>query len=202
MKQLTQLVWIAAMMLCASLVFAADTVEESGKTFPTQITVAHDGVDHTMSLTGVTTRKKFVIKVYAMAHYMADPQATNEESALKACLTDGQAKQITMTFNRGVGADKIIGAYRDGFKKNATDAELKDIQPLVDQFADFYKGADVEEDDQYILRWLPGGVIVTVIKGEEKPAITNETFARILWSIWLGEDSIVKPDALVSMMVK
>lgn len=61
---------------------------------------------------------------------------------------------------------------------------------------------EVKENQQYVLRWLPGGTILSTIQGEEKPAITNDTFARILWPIWLGPDSVVDRDDLVARIAK
>ena len=39
--------------------------------------------------------------------------------------------------------------------------------------------------------------MATVI-GEEKPPITDPLFARVLWTIWFGKNSIVDPDELVA----
>jgi hypothetical protein len=111
-------------------------------------------------------------------------------------LVDGKARQITMDFARDVDAGKIRDAYLDGFRENATADELKSIQPLVDEFVGFF-AKEVKENQQLILRWLPGGIVVATITGEEMPAITSPLFARVLWSIWFGKDSIVDRDDLV-----
>lgn len=179
-----------------------ETVVEpsTDKSFPKNVSFTYGDTDYTLSVTGVAVRKKFVFKVYGIAHYMQDAAKTSQEEAFKEVLTDGKAKQITMDFSRDVGTDKIQGAYRDSFKKNATDEELKEIQPLVDQFVGYFD-KEVKENEQYILRWVPGGTILTTVQGEEKPAITNETFARVLWSVWLGKDSIVDRDKLVEFIV-
>jgi hypothetical protein len=38
--------------------------------------------------------------------------------------------------------------------------------------------------------------------GQEKEPITNPAFARVLWTIWFGGDSIVDPDDLVARVAK
>lgn len=181
---------------------AEETVVESSteKSFPKTVSFTHGDTDYTLSVTGLAVRKKFVFKVYGIAHYMQDAAKTGKEEAFKEALTDGKAKQITMDFARDVGTDKIQGAYRDSFKKNATEEELKEIQPLVDQFVGYFD-KEVKENEQYILRWTPGGTILTIVQGEEKRPINNETFARVLWSIWLGKGSIVDRDKLVEFIV-
>ena len=181
---------------------AQETVEESstGKSFPAEVSFNYDGADYTLSITGTTVRKKYIVaKVYGIAHYMQDAAKSSREEAFAAALSDEKAKQITMDFARNVEPDKIQGAYHDGFKKNATDAELKEIQAQVDQFVGYFD-KEVKENEQYVLRWLPGGIVLTTVQGEEKPAITSTTFARVLWSIWLGKDSIVDRNKLVSII--
>jgi hypothetical protein len=132
---------------------------------------------------------------------MQDPPTGQEKDLYTAVLADGKAKQLTMEFVREVGMDKIQGAYRDGFKENATADEYKTIAPLVEQLVGYF-ATDVKEDDRFIVRWLPGGVVQAQVQGKEMPAITNPTFARILWSIWFGEDAIVDREDLVSRFLK
>jgi len=108
---------------------------------------------------------------------------------------------LTMEFVREGGKDQIRGAYRDGFEENATKDELKGISPLVEQFLGYFT-TDVKENDRFVIRWLPGGVIQAQVQGTEKPAIVNPVFARVLWSIWFGEDSIVDREDLVSRFLK
>jgi hypothetical protein len=178
---------------------AQETVQEpsTGKSFPVVVKFTKDGVGYTMSLTGVAVRKKLVFKVYGMAHYAQDPVKGPKDAALEAMLVDGKARQITMDFARDVDAAKIRDAYLDGFKENATADEFTSIRPLVDQFVAFFS-RDVKENQQFVLRWLPGGIVIAAVAGEEKPPLTSPLFARVLWSIWLGKDSIVDRSDLVS----
>lgn len=182
---------------------AQDRVTEpsTGKSFETRVVVNYNGTDYIQQLTGVTVRKKIVFKVYGMAHYMQDPVNSSEEEAFQSILADGKAKQIVMSFVRDVDKQKIQDAYRDGFKENASADDVKRLQPLIDQFVSFF-ASDVKENDQFVLRWLPGGVIIAIVQGVEKPVIKDDLFARTLWSIWFGEDSIVHREDLVSRIVK
>ena len=72
---------VAALLACAPLLFSQETVKESstGKTFPVSIVVTHNGKDVPLTLTGTTVRKKLIIKVYALAHYMQDPPTGKEK---------------------------------------------------------------------------------------------------------------------------
>jgi hypothetical protein len=170
------------------------------KEFPVTVSFHLNGEEHILSLTGVALRKKFVFKVYAMAHYMQKPPKGNAEEALEILMSDNNPKQITMEFVRNVSRGKIQDAFRKGFRENALGEQFKEIQPLVDQFCSYFD-KDVKEGEQIIIRRLPGGVISTVVQGEVKPAISHESFARVLWAIWFGEQSIVHREKLVEQLI-
>lgn len=196
---MNRLLILPFILIVAGIAPAQETIQEpsTGKSFPVAVTYSKDGVEYPMSMTGVAVRKKLVFRVYGMAHYAQDPVKGTREEALQAMLVDGKARQITMDFARDVDAEKIRDAYMDGFRENASADELKSIQPLVDQFVGFFS-KEVKENQQFVLRWLPGGVIVATVAGEEKSPLTSPLFARVLWSIWLGKNSIVDRDDLVA----
>ena len=200
---MNRLAFIPLLFVLPLLARSQETVQEpsTGKSFPAVVHFAKDGVDYVMNLTGVAVRKKIVFKVYGVAHYAQDPVRGTREAALESMLVDGKARQITMDFARDVDAGKIRDAYLDGFKDNATADEFTSIHPLVDQFVAYFS-KDVKENQQFILRWLPGGVVIATVAGEEKPPLTSPVFARILWSIWLGNDSIVDRGDLVSRITQ
>jgi hypothetical protein len=194
---------LLSLVLCSAVCPAQDVVieESTEKEFPREVSFSHDSTDYTLTATGTTVRKKLFFKVYGMVHYMEDPQSGSIEEVIQAVLTEEKAKQIVMDFSRDVGSHQIQDAYRDGFTENATEEELPTIQADVDTFLNYYS-AEIKENDQLVLRWLPGGTVVAVIKGEAQPPITNPTFARVLWTIWFGPDSIVDPEELVSLFSK
>ena len=196
---MNRLLLLPLILFVAATVAAQESVQEpsTGKNFPAVVKYTREGTEYTMSLTGVTVRKKLVFKVYGMAHYAQDPVKAPKDEALAAMLVDGRARQITMDFARDIEAGKIRDAYMDGFRENAAADEFKSIQPLVDQFIGFF-AKEVKENQQFIVRWLPGGIVVASVAGEEKPPIISPLFARVLWSIWFGKDSIVDRDDLVA----
>lgn len=201
LRRRMMVMFVALLAMCALPLLAQETVKESstGKNFPKQVTFTHDGTEYVLSITGTAVRKKMVFKVYGIAHYLQDAAIGSAEEGLTAAMSGDKAKQITMDFARNVGPDKIQEAYLESFKKNATAEEMAEIQPLLDQFVGYFD-KEVKENEQYILRWLPGGTVLAIIQGEEKPAITSETFARVLWSTWLGKNSIVDRNKLVALI--
>jgi hypothetical protein len=196
---------LLSLTLLSAVCPAQDVVieESTEKEFPREISFTHDTTDYALKATGTTVRTKYFIqaKVYGMVHYMENPQRGSVEEVIQAVLTEEKAKQIVMDFTRDVGSDQIQGAYLDGFKENATEEELKTIQADVDRFLSYYS-TEIKENDQLILRWLPGGTVVAIIEDKPHTPITNPTFARVLWTIWFGPDSIVDPEELVALYAK
>lgn len=193
---------LMAVCALAGAAAAQDEVEEPSteRRFPVSVSFESGGETWDLQLTGLAVRKKFMFKVYGMAHYMDAAGFDSRESAFAAAMSDERAKQITMVFVRDVEAKKIQDAYRDGFRKNASGEEFAEIEGLVENFAGYYQ-KDVTKGDRYVLRWLPGGVVESMIHGIENEPIANVTFATVLWRIWLGKDSIVDRDRLVEKAV-
>ncbi len=192
---------VAPLTLFAPSALAEETLTEraTGKRYPCSIAFVQQDIEHRLSITGVTVRRKFFLNIYSIAHYMQDPPRGNVREVTRAILQDGPPKQITMDFVRDVSADRIQEAFREGFQGNASPSELEDIRPLLRQFlASIYK--DVQEDDRFIIRWLPGGVTVSLFKGEEVIRITSVTFARLLWSLWFGERPVVDRTELIRVL--
>jgi hypothetical protein len=193
----------ALALMLSSAAICQQTVKEksTGKLFPAEIKVNNNGKEYALKCTGVAVRKKLIFKVYGIAHYMQDPGKANDfKTAFNEVLTEGKAKQIVMDFARDVEIAKIKEAYTDGFKEALTSTEFQQLQQVINQFLGYFS-KDVKENERFTLRWLPEGVVTANIQGEEKPAITNGTFARALWSIWFGDDSIVDREKLVEFIV-
>jgi hypothetical protein len=188
-------------LLCALPLLAQENVKEPSteKEFPARVSFSYAGKEYQLAITGVAVRKKVVFKVYGMAHYLQDASKMKEDEAYNAILTDGKAKQISLVFVRDVDASSIQGAYRDGFKNNTPPADLLKIQPMIEKFLAYFATA-VKENDTFTYRWLPGGTVIAIVQGQEKPALTDPLFARALWSIWFSEDSIVDREDLVERM--
>lgn len=189
-----------ALLLAPAAWASDDVIEEAGREFPVRVTFSHDGTDYELTAAGQATRKKVVVKVYAIVHYMDATGFESKQAALDAALSGEHAMQISMKFCRDVDALKIQDAYRKGFEKNATEAEMEDIEGLVAQFVDYFT-ADVEKDDEYVLRSLPGGTILTLVNGEAQPPIQNVSFASLLWRIWLDKGSVVDREDLIKHAV-
>lgn len=179
---------------------ASVTDGDTGAVFPSTVSFVHDGRSHELTITGLAVRTRLFFNVYCLAHYMEEAPREAGEALFRAIMSDGQAKQITMQFVRDVSAQRIQDALREGLERNATPEELAAIRPQIDEFARAIH-RDVRERDVFTIRWVPGGTTVSVFEGRTVTRITNATFARVLWSIWFGNRSVVDRDRLVHLIM-
>lgn len=114
--------FLSFLFLLPLFAFSQDMVKEPSteKNFPKTVTCSSGTSEYTVTLTGLSVRKKYFFGVCGIAHYMQDAGTMSRTDALKACLDDGRVKQITMDFARDVDNTSIIGTYNDGFEENAT----------------------------------------------------------------------------------
>ena len=193
-----------AFFLFGAALQAQEMVKESatGVEFPEAITISHGDNEYQLHVTGTAVRKKFFFQVYGVAHYMEDAGSyKSAKEARKAALEDGKAKEIVMSFVRDVGGDKIKDAFDEAFQTNMSAAERETAKADMATVLGYFSG-EAKEDNQYGFRRLPGGVLITVIEGEEKPAVVSVPMAKALWSAWLGDDAVVDANAMVSRIVE
>jgi Chalcone isomerase-like len=192
------------LLVCWTSVIAADvTIEASrGVYLKKDIAFEYDGSETGMSLTGFTVRKKLFLKIYSMAHYVeqAPKGIVKSEDIYNYILQQGGAKQISMVFLRSLSAEQIRESLISGIKKNTNEDEYVQILPSVEVFMKSIS-EDVEEKDEFVLRWLPNGTIISLFQGKEISSIKDENFARTLWSIWFGDYSVIDRNKLIKELL-
>ncbi len=203
MKTNLTLAILCAMLLAvvAPTAIATEFIEPSTKRpFPTMAEVNYDGISHNLTLSGATVRKKLWFKAYAIAHYMqVSSPFESHEAALDAALNGEGARRIVLDFVRDLSTEKLRGAMEDAFNNNTSDEEMAAIKDEVTLF--LTNSSAVSKGDTIELTWFPDGTITTVQAGNKMPSVQNNAFAKVLWSIWLGENSIVDRNRLVDEVI-
>lgn len=199
---------ILALFLFSS-VQAADFYPEAKKeetlketSFPQSVFIEYNNEKLDLSLTGETIRKKFFLKIYSMAHYVEEkPNASFENKGIyQHILQQYGAKQISMVFLRALKAEQIQKSLLAGIKLNTNEDEFSQILPQVDVFMRAIN-EDVKENDEFTLRWLADGTIISLFQGKQISSIKDEAFARTLWAIWFGESSVIDRDLLIKELL-
>ncbi|ADI38611.1 chalcone isomerase family protein [Waddlia chondrophila] len=176
---------------------AAITDKSTGESFPDTETVKFNEKNHRLEATGISTRKKFFVKVYSVAHYMEDPQKGEGNAAFDAILNSDKPKQLFLKWVRSVSGKKVQDGYKESFDKVANREQRRDLQVDIDKYMSFFSRG-VSEGDTHQLSWLPDGTIEVVINGNQVGIISNRDFAKTLWSIWFGPKSVVNRNDLIS----
>lgn len=152
--------------------------------------VAFDVEMDDMVLLGTGLRVKKIIfsfKAYAVGFYVDKAALDGPLAAFKGrpasdelfeVLRDGDfEKELVLHFLRDLDEKKIQGAMRDALE-DGTDPEV--LARFISYFPEVQKG------EECTLRWVPGGTIETVMKGEEKPPIADLAFAKRLFGLYVG----------------
>ncbi|MEW6735650.1 MAG: chalcone isomerase family protein [Acidobacteriota bacterium] len=187
-KRLNLFVYAFIILLIGSLPVLAQNVKEpsTGVDFPAQVNVG--GAN--LKITGTGVRKRFIVKVYAIASYMEESKIDKSRDLYTQLLTDGPTKQLVLQFVRSVDAGSIREAFQEGLKNNIPSYDASPAKKDGDAFLNAQ--ADVNTNDQVVLRWSQGGKLELIIKGQTKATFQNPTLARGVWSIWLGGSPIDK----------
>ncbi len=101
---------------------------------------------------------------------------------------------------RDLTAEQIKTALVKGIEKNTSEAEFEQIGPYVKKFTRAIS-RDVKEGDEFVIRWLPDGSMISLYEGQPVTTIKSDRFAKVVWSIWFGEHSVVDRDSLVKQLV-
>jgi hypothetical protein len=156
--------------------------------------VAFDIEKDDMVLLGAGLRVKKIIfsfKAYAIAFYvektaLEGPLARFEgkpaSDELFEVLQSGDfGKELVLHFLRDLDEKKIQGAMRDALEEG-TDPKV------LNQFISYFP--EVKKGEECTLRWVPGGTVETVMKGEEKPPIADPAFAKTLFGLYVGPNPL------------
>lgn len=202
MKSLATHVFSALFCLSSICLFAEGNIADSstGTTFPSEITIQSNGKDYKLQATGVSTRRKFFVKVYSVASYLQDAnQLSGGGDKFQQILQSDKAKQLTLKWVHEGPVSKIQDGYRESFHSVLPEAQYNQMKNDIEKYISFFN-TDTKPGDEQVIRWLPGGTIEVLFNGKSAGTITNKEFATALWTIWFGPNSVVKRDDLVSLL--
>lgn len=127
---------------------------------------------------GVRTATLFKVRVYAAGLYLAQPSKNENE-----IIASSADKALHMVFLRKVDASDIQKSWTESFKQNCgTDCEA--LTPSLTQLLSWM--TTVQENDRMAYTFS-GSTISVAVNGDLKGSISNQAFARIILSTWIGQ---------------
>jgi len=169
-------------VLLSILLFATQVgfaVEVAGVKLPDE--------DQKLVLNGAGLRKRVFFQVYVIGLYLPE-----KKTAAAEAIGAAGPKRIAMHMLRDVGADQFGGALTDGMKDNNGEAEMKALQPRIQQLlAAMNEMKEAKKGMRITLDWVPAAGTQLTVDGKPSGApIPGEDFYRALLRIWLGEHPV------------
>lgn len=138
-----------------------------------------------LQLNGAGVRSKFFFKIYVAELYLEKP---GKEAAM--VIQDQGIKRMVMHFlYDGVGPDKLVEGWNDGFAANLDSQSKEKLQKRIETFNGMFTD-EMKSGDIVLFDYLPGKGTRVEIKGEVKGMIEGKDFSDALLSIWLGEKPV------------
>lgn len=167
--------------LCAAALYLAGPAaarEVAGVKVPDTVSV--EGAELKLNGAGLRRATMFHVKVYVGALYLTAPSKDAD-----AIVRADEPKAVHMRFLRGVGKDKIMDAFREGFEKNSP-ADAKALKSGLDRVAAILPG-ELKEGSELVVTYVPGrGTTVASASGEV--TIEGKPFADAMFRNWLGRE--------------
>jgi len=196
-KGVASAVLLALECLLGALLLMSSAHADREHVFPAEKTISENGQIHRLAFTGKTERVFLFFSVYAIAHY-AEIDGWPSLSP-DTVVADGRRKALQIRFSRKLGAERIRRELADSLRRNARPEWLAEAAPTI---AAFMKAIDrdARDGDQLVFVWLPGGELFAEFNGERSFSATNTAFARLIWSIWFGDDPVCDREELLAQL--
>ncbi|MEQ8515864.1 MAG: chalcone isomerase family protein [Chromatocurvus sp.] len=173
--------------LIVALSTSAASHARDGRVFPPELPLEEGGETHRLTFTGESERVFLLFNIYAIAHY-AEVDGRPPLS-LDNVVADGRGKAIVIRFDRKLGLERIRDEFADSIRRNGQPEWLAEAEPTIAAFMRAID-RDARAGDQLVFYWLAGGRLFAEFNGERAFAATDTAFAKLIWSIWFGDDPV------------
>ena len=141
---------------------------------------ARSAGDQTLERKGVSKLVVgYIFNVYVAALYQLP------ESGPRDALAD-QPRHLEIEYLRDLSKPSFLEAAEDMLAKQHDRATIESIRPGIEAINKLYQ--DVKKGDRYALTYVPGIGTELFFNGESKGIVPGADFARIYFTIWLGEN--------------
>jgi hypothetical protein len=143
---------------------------------PNQITVA--GTPLVLNGMGIREATVFNVDVYVAGLYLV--RRASDGNAIAA---SAEHKRLVLHFVRDVSRDDLVGAWNEGFRRNAG-GSLGALQARINRLNGWMTAAT--SGMELTFTYIPGAGLRVHTGSTARGVIEGEDFARVFFSIWLG----------------
>jgi hypothetical protein len=168
---------IASVLIAlATLLGSAQAGKRAGVTMPDAIKLGSTQL--TLNGMGLREATWLGIDVYVAGLYVQHP--TSDPGKL---IGSNETKLLMLRFVRDVDHDEIVKAWNEGFQRNAT-VPVAQLRPMIDKLNTWMPSFN--QGDTLVFTYVPGSGVSVDVNGVRKGTISDASFARSLFAIWLG----------------
>ena len=149
-------------------------------------------------LLGQAKREFLFFDIYDIGSYVDKSWSASDDSlSVKSqnLISSSASKMMLLKYHRELSIDKAKEVLLEGFEKNTNSTEWQLLQEELKAFLGKLN-KDVEKGDALELIWDEGNHLILTFNGERNKERKTPLFLRTLWSIWLGDNSVVKREDL------
>ena len=132
-------------------------------------------------LNGAAVRKEAQHAVYVGGLYLK-----KQASSFEDIIADPNPKRFLFYCSTSkISSAKLIRAWQQGFTINYSDEELKELQPLIEEFSKVW-ASGLKEGDEVWVDFVPEVGTRISLNGEVVSEINNQEFYVAFLKTWLG----------------
>jgi len=165
--------------VCLSFFSAAALAAELSGVFVADEIKSAEG--QTLVLNGIGLREKFWVDVYVGSLYLV----TRSDDVAEILSKPGPWRVQLDFIYKEVAREKLLDTWQEGFEKNQTAENLKQLQPRIEQFYGYFD-TNVVAKEQYAFDYVPTQGVLVSRNNKELGLIPGEDFKNALLEIWLG----------------
>lgn len=188
-----QAAWV--LVVTAALINPIAAASGASAGLPLTLDTRVDDTDYELIYTGRAERVFLFFKIYQVAHY-ADG-SNKQPLSFETVITDERPKAILVRFDRKLDRERIREELAKSLRRNAREEWLRDADVSITAFINAID-RDAEVGDELVFFWLPEGRLLVEFNGKLSFEVNDAAFAKLIWSIWFGEDPACEREGLLA----
>lgn len=163
-----------------------------GNSSANEILIERNRHQTVLNKTGQTDRKG----LYQIVLYLQNPVNAPYEVIYYEIFSNKEISQINLIWESPISAEKAKKLFTNDFQMVLKEKEQTALGEEIRTFISFIP--DFQPKDILSLRWNPGGYVEAWKNNKKIGEVRSLPFAKALWSLWLGSNSIVNRQQLIS----